>query len=50
LFDLLQFGDLARHLLLAGRDSANAARHLLLTAADTGGDLVDDRDPGPLKK
>jgi hypothetical protein len=41
LFDLVQFGDLARYLLLAGRDSVNAARHLLLAAGDTGGDPVD---------
>jgi hypothetical protein len=38
LFDLLQFGDLARHMLLAGREPLDAAHYLLLTGGDTGSD------------
>jgi hypothetical protein len=34
LLDLLQFGDLSRHLLLAGCDPVNAARYLLLAGCD----------------
>jgi hypothetical protein len=41
LFDLLQFDDLARHLLLAGRDPVNAVRYLLLIGGDTGSDPLD---------
>src|SRR5258707_11698488 len=41
LFDLLQFGDLARHLLLAGREPLDAVHYLLLTGGDTGSDPVD---------
>jgi hypothetical protein len=32
---------LARHLLLAGCELVDAARYLLLTGGDTGGDPVD---------
>jgi hypothetical protein len=34
LLDLLQFGDLSRHLLLAGGDPVNATRHLLLASGN----------------
>jgi hypothetical protein len=39
LLDLLQLGDLARHLLLAGSDPVNAARYLLLPGGDPVYDL-----------
>src|SRR5882672_7703304 len=41
LFDLLQFGDVARHLFLACRDPVKAMRYLLLIGGDTRGDPVD---------
>ncbi len=37
LFDRLQFGDLARHPVLAGRELLDVARYMLLS----GGDPVD---------
>jgi hypothetical protein len=41
LLDFLQFGDLMRHLLLAGHQLVDALRYLLLSGRDTGGKRVD---------